>query len=445
MKKHNKNQMRVYTILILLVGAMTSVRAQEIILKANGGLSGVDYTSTKGSGNVKVGGGIGIGYTYYFSERMGIGTGIDVNVYRSDFKLNNLTISSFEVDDQASAFEYRVTPLNYQEEQRFYGASIPLMLQYRSKTAATTGIYFGVGGKVIFPMKQKVNVTAESMQLSGFYPDLNLTIDDLPNHGFGSLSDYDAEASNDLKTSFALSAEAGIYFKLKPNLNLYTGVYADYGITDIQKTNTADRNIVTYSPTGLAEIESNGVMGSGNTIDKSRLFAAGIQLKLGFALKKQHKAPKETIVEVDREVVEPEKPEIVPEKEVIVEVVEEKQPVLNEQELKILTEPMSFGKIDNVAITDELAKRLDKITIILNQHKELNVDIEGYTCDLGNKELNLLVGKRRAEAVADYLQNKGITPSRMQVISKGETDPLVPNVSAKNREKNRRVVLVVKE
>lgn len=57
-----------------------------------------------------------MGYTYYFTKTWGLTTGFDVNLYRTDFALHpNTTLSSYEVDDQGSGFEYRVSPVDIQK------------------------------------------------------------------------------------------------------------------------------------------------------------------------------------------------------------------------------------------------------------------------------------------------------------------------------------------
>jgi outer membrane protein OmpA-like peptidoglycan-associated protein len=55
------------------------------------------------------------------------------------------------------------------------------------------------------------------------------------------------------------------------------------------------------------------------------------------------------------------------------------------------------------------------------------------------------IGLRRAEAAKAYLVEKGVAPERIQTVSKGKTEPLVPNSNEENRRKNRRVKIVIIE
>jgi OOP family OmpA-OmpF porin len=55
----------------------------------------------------------------------------------------------------------------------------------------------------------------------------------------------------------------------------------------------------------------------------------------------------------------------------------------------------------------------------------------------------LILSKRRAEAVRDYLVSRGIDPSRINVLFFGQTMPIAPNDTAEGRQQNRRVEMVI--
>ncbi|RED23251.1 outer membrane protein with beta-barrel domain [Flavobacterium cutihirudinis] len=264
----------------------SSIKAQEINIKLSGGSSGILYESAVGNGNLEFGGGLGLGYTYFLNNNWGINSGIDVLYNQNTFKLKEgITINSNEVDDQMSAFEYRVAPKKYQEKQHFVSFAIPLLLQYRTAISNQSQWYLGFGGKILFSGKQNVKASANELQLSGYYPDIDLVIDDLPSHGFGKIENWQDKTSVDLKTSLLASLETGLSFKLKEGLQLYTGIFADYGFSDLVK-NTENFNIVTYAPNGIENTQANGVSENKTIVQKSNYFSAGFQLKLGFSASK---------------------------------------------------------------------------------------------------------------------------------------------------------------
>ncbi|MCC9065765.1 OmpA family protein [Flavobacterium piscisymbiosum] len=430
------------TIAIIVLFSVT-IKAQEINIKINGGPSGILYDSNLGEGKLKFGGGIGVGYTYFFSDHWGISTGIDVIYNQNSFELNDgNTITTYEVDDQTSAFEYRVTPSKYKEDQHFISAAIPLLLQYRTAVAYKTQLYFGFGGKVLFPGKQTVKASSSQLQLSGYYPDLNLLVDDLPVHGFGTVNNWQDKTSVSLQTSFLVSLETGLSFTLKEKTKLYTGIYLDYGLSDMAK-NTPDQNIVSYNPNGIDNIQAKGVIGNKKIVQESHYLSAGIQIKLGFSLAKDKQQPVQPKTE---EITSAMPAQPVQEPSVQKQVVEtaplQKELTIEERNY-IEKQPLAFQEIGNTNVTPELAVRLDQIAKILNSNKDTELTITGYTCNIGTEARNLEIGMQRAQNVADYLKNKGINSNRMLLFSKGESEPLVPNTPAENKPLNRRVKLEI--
>lgn len=127
----------------------------------------------------------------------------------------------------------------------------------------------------------------------------------------------------------------------------------------------------------------------------------------------------------------------------VVETAPVKKELTVEERNYIEKKPLVFQEIGNTNVTSELAVRLDEIAKILKSNEDTDLNITGYTCDIGTKERNLEIGMQRAESVADYLKNKGIEPNRMHLFSKGENEPLVPNTPAENKPLNRRVMLLL--
>ena len=82
---------------------------------------------------------------------------------------------------------------------------------------------------------------------------------------------------------------------------------------------------------------------------------------------------------------------------------------------------------------------LDKDLTNLKQDKSLDISIEGHCDIVGNDEYNQKLSERRARVVYDYFLANGIEAARMRTVGYGRTKPIVPNDTAENRAKNRRV------
>ena len=72
------------------------------------------------------------------------------------------------------------------------------------------------------------------------------------------------------------------------------------------------------------------------------------------------------------------------------------------------------------------------------------VSINGHTDFDGEEDFNLRLSLNRALAVKQYLENNhAISSERLKIMGYGEGLPLVPNISAANKQLNRRVEIVV--
>ena len=85
---------------------------------------------------------------------------------------------------------------------------------------------------------------------------------------------------------------------------------------------------------------------------------------------------------------------------------------------------------------------------VLNQNRDMDVSIYGYTDNQGwrnstaeqSRQKNLNLSQERAQSVASYLLNCGVSSNQIKgVQGMGESDPVASNDTAAGREQNRRV------
>ncbi len=104
-------------------------------------------------------------------------------------------------------------------------------------------------------------------------------------------------------------------------------------------------------------------------------------------------------------------------------------------------------KFDKWDLSEEAKVMLDKfVDVLIAKDKGVYLEIQGHTDSSGEEEWNLILGKRRAEAVMEYLHKKYNIPlHRMEVISYGSDVPVGDNSTRKGRAQNRRVVILIYE
>jgi OOP family OmpA-OmpF porin len=88
-------------------------------------------------------------------------------------------------------------------------------------------------------------------------------------------------------------------------------------------------------------------------------------------------------------------------------------------------------------------KSIDVIVEELLQQPSLMVSVTGHTDSRGAAEYNQRLSDERANAVAKYLQSKGVASNRITVQGEGEMQPVADNQTEEGRARNRRVEFVI--
>ncbi len=263
--------------------------AQGLTIGLDGGWQGTQYTLLNGRNKPLPAGSVALLYTFGLGGNWGLITGITAGVYRTQATLpNGTSFSYYQIDDEGSAFQYGMKTRGYAETQQFLAAGVPLQIQFHT-TGPASQWYINAGGKFIFPSSDNVTITAQQLTLSGYYPDYDINVSNVPQHGFGTINNWKASTTAVLRPSAALTAATGLSFLLSPGTRLYTGLYAEYGLTDL-KSKSDSMPFVTYSPTGITAIKASGVLNTQNA-GPMKMFAIGVQVRLSFgAAKTKHVA-----------------------------------------------------------------------------------------------------------------------------------------------------------
>jgi len=102
-----------------------------------------------------------------------------------------------------------------------------------------------------------------------------------------------------------------------------------------------------------------------------------------------------------------------------------------------------FFQFDSWTLTAEAKESLERDLKWLNTEPSSLLVIEGHADQRGTQAYNMVLGKRRAMAIQDYLFQLGVDPSRLSIISYGKDKPFCLDLTEVCHQLNRRGHLLV--
>jgi outer membrane protein OmpA-like peptidoglycan-associated protein len=98
---------------------------------------------------------------------------------------------------------------------------------------------------------------------------------------------------------------------------------------------------------------------------------------------------------------------------------------------------------DKSDLTADSRAALDDKVKVFQANPAMRIVIVGHTDDRGTGAYNLALGTRRAEAVRDYLVAQGVASSRIELDTRGETQPIASGSSEDAMAQNRRGAFLI--
>jgi len=100
----------------------------------------------------------------------------------------------------------------------------------------------------------------------------------------------------------------------------------------------------------------------------------------------------------------------------------------------------AYFDFDKATLKPAGKQRIDEDVIRpMKEHPELRALVEGHTDSIGSEAYNQKLSERRANAVRDYMEEQGISASRITTKGWGKSKPVADNRTKEGRAKNRRV------
>lgn len=471
------------------------------------GLSSFSYKPLVGKSTKKTGYNIGIDYSYFWNSNWGLSMGAGLSSYSTTINLNGVRTSSLTNDgdiiDGVEQF-YLITNFSggFTENLKTTTIGIPILFRYRHNVSPKSGFMYGLGPKIAFDLSSKSSVSKGSYSTHGYYPQYSTTTDSLnfsSIQGFGTYAPRNTQ-TNSLGVAINVLGDIQFFTKLNSAWMLSFGPYFEYQVN--KTTSNPDKELVTYDASDLKNPKCvyNPTMNSA-VVDGANRLAAGFKVTITYdnaghknrkiaqqqqrilqeaqdaeraaklraqqitdslanalrlselrnkqvadsialAAKLAEEARK--LADLRRLAEEQRIRDSIANAKNVAVIMDIKTKKLSPEELALLKLPIIFSK-GSADITSQSKINAQRIGEMLSHHPDLLLKITGHTCDLGDAQVNYRLGLRRAQTLFKEFTQAGVIPQQVTTFSKGETEPLYPNINEDNRQRNRRVVVVIED
>lgn len=107
-----------------------------------------------------------------------------------------------------------------------------------------------------------------------------------------------------------------------------------------------------------------------------------------------------------------------------------------------MTDQTAFD-FDSTQIKPGFYSTMDKIAEVVNRYGKTHLTVVGHTDSVGADDYNQHLSERRARAVTQYFNQRGVIPERLVAEGRGETAPRASNATPEGRRLNRRVEVYI--
>ncbi len=425
----------------------TQYHKHYIDIYAGGGVSSLGYFLGGGDTQITPSFNAGVGYTYYFLPWMGLQTGLSISRYGTTARLIDDMQWQGLTDYQNDIYNHRISFDNWKERERLYLFEVPVGLRFQPlKNKA--GLYAAVGIKAGIPVLADYRHKEGSIEHYAWYPRWQLELHDLPGRFETETVEIPQEDSFRQylsKIDVLVYAEIGFAVRTSERADIYLAAYGQYGINNFIGSTKEPQPLGfanTYLHTDEFMAPYLGLIGTDH-VGALHPWAAGLKLGVSIYPGLTKAQRKRQAKRLSREF-----PELMPKvrdtllltdtlwlhdtiyirenKQVNPQPAAAKQerPTAEEKRLAaMLTQAVIWFHFDKYEPIVEPAYILDSVASMMQRYPELTIHVNGHACIIGKDGYNQRLAMKRAQAVADLLQEKGISQDRMRVVSYGASHP----------------------
>lgn len=102
-----------------------------------------------------------------------------------------------------------------------------------------------------------------------------------------------------------------------------------------------------------------------------------------------------------------------------------------------------FASNESTLLPAAMLKLNEVADALIKGNPDSNITVEGHTDSQGQRQYNMDLAKKRADAVRDQLVSRGVASDRIKAVGVGPDRPIADNKTAEGRANNRRVEIIV--
>ena len=213
---------------------------------------------------------------FIFSKIFGIGFGLGYSSYSSKFILNSYENTYNTIDSENDNYEMRINGSNIVENQKISSINVPLLLMFQIPFSDKFGLFINSGVNLSYPIVKDFTYTG-TFSYSGYYPQYNVTLYDIPEHGFPSNVRVINNGDLGIKSlNVNLILASGFYFRTSSKTTFSIGCYYDNGISNISDYDNSNFQLTRFSG------DYNSLMSSAS---KVTTHAFGLQVAFKYFVK----------------------------------------------------------------------------------------------------------------------------------------------------------------
>jgi len=214
-----------------------------------------------------------VGIQYFFTDNLGIETGVYYDTYKSMFNLGDPLEDPFKDDvfstDVNDDSFYKIIKASFDSTLNLNYITVPLLLNYNSSKPGKIGFYINAGVTASYVISSSYSITGK-YKYSGYYPSNPPAIQylEIPELGFYNRDNIDETGDTEISSlKLSLYGSVGISIPFGYYSSIYLGPEIMYGFTDIMGERSGYNDIF------------------GNLTDNQPTKIQKIGLKIGFVYK----------------------------------------------------------------------------------------------------------------------------------------------------------------